>query len=466
MIPCINNKEDTKEISSIMLKVVDYASEHQNEIVDIVFQLHPRFENKINSLLENKALNEQNKRIENNKKETNVNINSTSNIKTTSNPTNSQNQNIMKTSLSTKNLLPQNTNIKREDNKNIFPHPHSNKLNKSSSSLKIVKSSACIISHQLSIKQLLNLINEIYASKSNHDQKCNDNRIAKETLEQHMYTFLTKKYGLKNITIEMASSIINGIRQFSRMNSEVCLFGKILRNELEEESHQVFLKLKQTLIELLNYYYQLKYPYKSHGLIEKIISEKQQSFLNQDEWQNMLKYLFPSDYDIIKDKVIEYIAKQNEMNPKYINQNYPKVESFMKQLSREEIKVYNNKKIGFNLFYNDFTMILLDFQIRLRDKYLFNFLNVFKAVDSNNDGILNENEFKELIIKLNIFTNENTDSSFENLIVLVDPFNTKKITFSDCVSVLSNEKLDDEMSLMDKIALNNTDVTSSNVHIE
>lgn len=474
IIPYANKQNEIIEISNMMSEIIDYISEHHNEIVAIIFELQPKIQQKFNRLrtcdeLLNSKVTEQNK-IKANKKpinnhNNNFNTNS-SNDNNVCNKINTQSKQIMKTSLSSKNLLKQTTNkekVKSFSNNVIEMNLKSNKVNTSSlSTQRIVKSSSCIICHQLSLKQLLSVINDIYQSKTNHDQKCMENRLPKETLEQHMYTFLNKKYGLKTITLEMAYSIINGIRQFSKLHSEVSLFGKILRNELEEKSHQVFLKLKQMLIELLKYYYQIKYPYKSHGVIEKLVTEKQQSFLTQDEWLNLLKYLFPSDHDIIKKKIMEYIIHQNESNQKYIDQNYPKIEcGDIKQLSRDEIKMFNSKKIGYNMYYNDFTMILLDFQIRLRDKYLLNFIKIFRSVDSNNDGLVDENEFKELIIKFDIFTTEKIDDTFDHLITLVDPFNTKKITFSDCISILSNEKFDDEMSLMDKIALNNNNIDSS-----
>ncbi len=51
-----------------------------------------------------------------------------------------------------------------------------------------------------------------------------------ETTEAHMYTYLNQKYGLKNITIDWALNIVNGIRKYGLEDAEVALFGKILRN--------------------------------------------------------------------------------------------------------------------------------------------------------------------------------------------------------------------------------------------
>jgi hypothetical protein len=51
--------------------------------------------------------------------------------------------------------------------------------------------------------------------------------MARETMEQHMYTFLNHKYGLKTLIIEWATSIINGIKIYSADDNDVCVFGKV-----------------------------------------------------------------------------------------------------------------------------------------------------------------------------------------------------------------------------------------------
>ena len=54
-------------------------------------------------------------------------------------------------------------------------------------------------------------------------------------MEQHLYTYLHHKYGLKSMIVEQASSIIQSIKKYSDNDSEVSVFGKILRNECDEE---------------------------------------------------------------------------------------------------------------------------------------------------------------------------------------------------------------------------------------
>jgi len=79
------------------------------------------------------------------------------------------------------------------------------------------------------------MIDEIYESKTNFDKKCVENKQPKETMEQHMYTYLNQKYGLKvkfsikikTLIIEWAASLVNGVKIFSTEDSDICLFGKV-----------------------------------------------------------------------------------------------------------------------------------------------------------------------------------------------------------------------------------------------
>lgn len=62
-----------------------------------------------------------------------------------------------------------------------------------------------------------------------------------------MYTFLNQKYGLKPITVEWAMSIVNGIKRFGSEDIEVAAFGKVLRNEIEEDFADTLKKVKINL---------------------------------------------------------------------------------------------------------------------------------------------------------------------------------------------------------------------------
>jgi Ca2+-binding EF-hand superfamily protein len=114
-----------------------------------------------------------------------------------------------------------------------------------------------------------------------------------------------------------------------------------------------------------------------------------------------------------------------------------------------------------NIPYKEFLRLLCVYQIKNRDKYLKNFVDLFRKFDTNNDGILNENEFVDLIKSIP-YCQKNIEINIFKFLSIVDPFNNKKIIFSDCVKLFSMEDLkenenenSENTNLLDKICLNN-----------
>ena len=70
--------------------------------------------------------------------------------------------------------------------------------------------------------------------------------------------------------------------------------------------------------------------------------------------------------------------------------------------------------------YCDFQKVILDFQLQEHERFLSKFTELFKEVDNDTDGIINEGEFKELMLKMNIVPSE---EEIEYLLQAVDPFN-------------------------------------------
>jgi hypothetical protein len=169
---------------------------------------------------------------------------------------------------------------------------------------------------------LLEIINEIYSSKIAYDKKCYESKLPRETMEQHMYTYLNQKYGLKTLIIEWAASIINGIKMYSSEDSDVLLFGKILRNEIEEESISVISKLKLTINDLLQYFLKAKFPLKSQGEIVELANSKMSTYLNEEEWKSIIYYIYEKDdAKLLEMKICNFVEKN------YLDRENQKFES-------------------------------------------------------------------------------------------------------------------------------------------
>ena len=354
----------------------------------------------------------------------------------------------------------------------------------------------------LTIKNTKDIINEIYNSKAIYDKKCYDNKIPRETMEQHMYTYLNHKYGLKSLIIEWAAALINAVKLYSNQDSDINLFGKILRNEQEEDSRFILSKLRSTISELFEFYLKSKNPLKSQIEIKKMLDNKKNGILNEEEWKGIIYYIYSEeDAKNLENKITNYISKINgkfdinlNINTQtpnnlisennittignnnnsiltYGNNNYINTLTSIKsktKLTREEIFNLSKNKEEMNISYKDFIRIVCNHQIKTRDKYLKNFVKLFKKVDVDSDGILNEEDFINLVKSIPYCQN-NIEEYIFKFLSIIDPFNNKKITFSECVSLFSMEEIEEEekenqseknksnnKSLLDKICLENS----------
>ena len=84
-------------------------------------------------------------------------------------------------------------------------------------------------------KHAKDLILEIVQAKHRYDEQCFTNRQPRETMEQFMFTFLNQRYGLKQLIVEWASSIVHAIKLYSSDDAQIYLFGKMLKNTVDED---------------------------------------------------------------------------------------------------------------------------------------------------------------------------------------------------------------------------------------
>jgi Ca2+-binding EF-hand superfamily protein len=70
------------------------------------------------------------------------------------------------------------------------------------------------------------------------------------------------------------------------------------------------------------------------------------------------------------------------------------------------------------------------------------FLELFRQIDTDADGIVSEEEFCQLFIKMNIGGN------MQSFVELLDPSNSNKITISSIIQLFTTHKLETEENVM------------------
>ena len=301
------------------------------------------------------------------------------------------------------------------DLKSLFENPHE-KITLLSTNTRILGKST-----------LIEMINDIYKTKIISDKKNMQNKIPKYTMEQHLFNYLKSKYGLKKLIVEWSINILNGIKLYSKENGEICLFGLLLRNELDENySIQILHKIKETIKKLI------KEIVNNNKKYEQIINES--IYMDETLWKTIANILYKDE-------------------PKSIEQLIQKIEDFIEsKIENVEILMQIGKKI----LLSDFLNLIIMFNLNIRKNYLANLVEIFREVDEGRYGIITGEGFVEIIQRTNLYNQDDIESKVQKLLELVDENEYDHIRFTDVVDAFDKEIVEDEngkkVKALDKIA--------------
>merc|ERR1711998_210218 len=208
-------------------------------------------------------------------------------------------------------------------------------------------------------------------------------------------------------------------------DNDVAVFGRILRNEIDEEFRIVQKQLKGSVAELLRVYLKYKHPLKSEDEVSKLLNKRTKSYVYEEEWKDIIKYMYNHEDSV------NLIMKCKD----YIEASQRHHSASDRRGRGREAPEKEDKDKG-KIMYEDFLKILLDFQLKGHEKFLLKFMKLFRQFDKDKNGVVNEEEFRQLIIA----TDPNkSDGEIQDLLNLVDPHNNQQISFSECVNFLSTD---------------------------
>ena len=492
--------QSDSESSKILSLINENLSNTINKMVDLIFKLGQKsnkLNNEINEIMElqnknnlndvyikqledeNKLLNEKlNKLKEENELITKKLINNNNNFINNNNQLNNNikfvNKNNNNIKLKTKkiNIISNNIKDKSQNNKinNNSPDKKQNinnnikdlsRPNHSNINNNVSLTNLSLAGNRVfTLKMMKDIIANIYSSKLAFDKKCLQNRQPKQTMEEFMYTYLNQKYGLKNMVIEWATNIINGIRTFSHEDTEISLFGKILQNELEENCQLLISNLKENINAIIINILRTENPYKNDIELNNMKKQYIKNEIPPEKIQQIIEALFDEKgKEILFDKINKEIN-----NRKDIIMKNKKMDG---KLTREEYnKIIVEKENECNFIQYDFLIdICLEYQIKLHIKYLKPFIKLFQTIDTDRDGVLDEEQFVELIKNMNIFDDENIQRIIEEFLNNIDPYQNKHIIFSDIVELFSKINYNQNQTIMDKFCINDNDNIINNNNI-
>ena len=150
--------------------------------------------------------------------------------------------------------------------------------------------------------------------------------------------------------------MIDEIKYYPKKDITVLLFGKIMRNEQEEDARFIIQKVSESIEELLLYYLKRQNPLKLMNKIKKFLKKK--SELLEEEWKGIIFPIYEKEEaSEIQKKIENFINKENERRKTEIFKNYKNSRLIKKNKYKnkyeylESIKFY--KPHGEELLLND-----------------------------------------------------------------------------------------------------------------
>jgi hypothetical protein len=221
---------------------------------------------------------------------------------------------------------------------------------------------------ELSLRQLRDIMTSVYASKLQDDARRTDLQEPLITMEQFLYSFLGKRYGLKSVVHEWSTAIFRTIQKYAQKEMDVMVFGKILQNKLSESFASVQDTLRATVQMLLRNNIQLRHPGRNQPELDEMWRQLMKA-VPRMECDEVVRYMY-NDRDCVI--VLERLAKECQDG---------------------------NGESDY-ISYKAFIHILLSFQMNLTEGFLTDFVAISRQVDTTGHGTLNPAQLEELVRNL------------------------------------------------------------------
>eukprot|EP01064_Diplonema_japonicum_P037346 TRINITY_DN8707_c0_g1_i1.p1 TRINITY_DN8707_c0_g1~~TRINITY_DN8707_c0_g1_i1.p1 ORF type:complete len:422 (+),score=99.09 TRINITY_DN8707_c0_g1_i1:1200-2465(+) len=270
-----------------------------------------------------------------------------------------------------------------------------------------------------SASQLEVLVEKISESKAAFDRRYSNTAVPKQTMHHHMRTFLDKAALANNASTETVMRRTSAaIAEHKKKSNVVAVFDAILKNEIEEEFRMVQAHLKTRIDQMVR---QHVADLSTNKLMqEKLLEERFHGYVHQEEWEDIIRALYNQDDALVlirrcHVKIASYAPARKRVGP---------------------ISVPNPSAHPALIKYADFVNVCLDFQLESHAAYLKRYVQLFRALDHDDDGLLNERQFVKAtqVISPNI-----TLEMSHTLLDMADVGGTGSVTFSDSVNVLHRQ---------------------------
>lgn len=283
---------------------------------------------------------------------------------------------------------------------------------------------------ELTLRQLRDLISDIYVQKAKYDRKCMENKQSKETMEQYLYTYLNQLYGIKGLVQDWANTIFDAIKKYSS-DSDVTLFSMIMRNDLAESFATEARDLKNSMRETLRDSLRRSLKYKDESEAFAYINSACAGQLPVDEsvWKDVISRTFVSETD----------RRSLEQRAKDLLRRKSGSKSATALPQGDSRPTLKEERKSNALTLPELQSMALGMEISHYNLQCGKFAAAFRRRDSDANGLINAEEFRGLIADMGAAVDT------EALRKVLDPFSTQQIGFSECFKALSLVRVEAEI---------------------
>ncbi|KAK9813192.1 hypothetical protein WJX72_010413 [[Myrmecia] bisecta] len=282
------------------------------------------------------------------------------------------------------------------------------------------------ISRELTLKQLKDLIGDIFASKAKSDVRQQKAGQPRETMEQHVYAFLTQKFGLKQIITEWLAAILAAVEHYASVDAEVALFGKVLRNEVEEEFREHQSRVRGAVVDALRSSLAQRNPLLSDDDLTELVRRSVKGSLAQDVWCEVVNKVFKAkDAPIVLERVQHAATTPSPVRT---------ASGRLAEQPRPEVR------------FSALMQIALKWHLDAHERALSPVVEAFRRIDTSKAGVLSDQQFAKFCHLINPSV---SPKEVDVLMDTMDPAGTKQVSFSSCACTLAAEL----MRIMDQLPM-------------
>ena len=301
----------------------------------------------------------------------------------------------------------------------------------------LVPSSTVASARPWTLKQLREVVEEIVAAKVANDARQARNKKPRETMREHVYTFLNHKFGVKAVIAEWAESIAAATERFSGVDCEMAVFDRITRNVLDEEYFQEQRMVADTVEELLKSYVRSKLGSGvSDETAREAFAKKKAGDLYDEEWLDMCRFMYGGREMAGVVVAVREAQRANE-NASYDEELRRLVEENRAVGTRRrpvaDLEAEARRRSRKRLPYKDFVQTCLFHGLGAHEDALAPVVDALQRLGVLRDGFMSEAQFTETCARTRP---DLSDAQVEALVLRLDPWNAGRITCSGCYAAL------------------------------